>query len=531
MRNTILEALSDNIVIDKDKCVYCGECVNTCILDNLRMKLAPCRQACPLGVNCQGYVQLILRGEKEQGLEMVVRNLPFPSILGRICSAQCEQECHHGKKDGEPIAIRALKRYVAETIEDKEFPLPTIDQASSKHCAIVGSGPAGMLAAWDLLVKGHKVTIIDSENEPGGMLRWAIPSFRLPGQILQKEFARLKAMGADFKGGIRLGRDVSMDTLVTDFDAVIVATGCPETRKLGIKGENFQGVYHALVLLHDVRDGKTPKVGEKVVVIGGGDVAIDSAQTALRLGATKITVVSLESGDIMPASREALEMAAAEGIKIDGSWGPTRILGQNGKVTGVELQRCLAVFDSLGRFAPSFDECSLKDIDADTVIIAIGQDRDLGIFDNVAPQYNQVTLQTEQEKIFVAGDVQNSSSTVVEAMASGRKAAESVHRLFTGEHLSYGRSYEGPIEKDFDIDISRGTDATRVKPHWNTGPVKADFNEVEQVLTDEQARIEAGRCYSCGVPFGKFRTCWFCLPCEVECPKDALWVEIPYLLR
>lgn len=531
MRNTILEALSDNIVIDKDKCIYCGECVNTCILDNLRMKLAPCRQACPLGVNCQGYVQLILRGEKEQGLEMVERELPFPSILGRICSAQCEQECHRDKMDGEPVAIRALKRYVAGAIEDKEFLLPTINQDSGKHCVIVGSGPAGMLAAWDLLVKGHNVTIIDSENEPGGMLRWAIPSFRLPNQILQKEFARLKAMGAVFKCGVRLGRDVSMDTLTMEYDAVIVATGCPETRKLGIIGEDFQGVYHALSLLHEVRDGKTPKVGEKVVVIGGGDVAIDSAQTALRLGASKITVVSLESGDIMPASREALEMAAAEGIEVDGAWGPTRILGQKGKVTGIELQHCLTVFDSFGNFAPSFDECTLKDIDADTVIIAIGQDRDLKIFNDTAPRYNQLTLQTEQEKIFVAGDVQTGSSTVVEAMASGREAAESVHRFFAGEHLSYGRSYEGPIEKNFDIDTSRGTDATRVKPHWNTGQGKTNFNEIEQVLTDEQAYTEAGRCYSCGAPFGKFRTCWFCLPCEVECPKDALWVEIPYLLR
>ena len=531
MRNTILEALSDNIVIDKDKCVYCAVCVDTCILDNLRIQQAPCRTACPLGVNCQGYVQLILRGEDGQALEMVEKNLPFPSILGRICSADCEQECHRGKQEGAPVAIRALKRYLSDKIEGQDLPLPEMAAASGKHCAIVGSGPAGMLAGWDLMVNGHKVTFIDAEKAPGGMLRWAIPEFRLPGAILNREFARLEAMGATFKGSVKLGTDITMDQLAADYNAVIVATGCPETRTLNIKGEDALGVHHALPFLRQVRDGQSPQIGKNVVVIGGGDVAIDSAQTALRLGAKTVTVVSLENDDTMPASRETLAMAAAEGIELDGSWGPTRIQSDGGKVNGVELQRCLAVFDAFGRFAPTFDECTLKDLTADTVIIAIGQDRDLGVFDGVVPQCNDITLQTERDTIFIAGDVQSGPSTVVAAMASGRAAAESVHRLFTNEHLSYGRSYEGPIEKNFDIDTSRGSEAERVTLALRTADAKGDFTEIEQVLTEEQARCEAGRCYSCGKPFGKYRTCWFCLPCEVECPKEALWVEIPYLLR
>lgn len=531
MRNTILEALSDNITIDKDKCVYCGECVETCILDNLRMKLAPCRQACPLGVNCQGYVQQILRGEKEDALEMVERNLPFPSILGRVCSAQCEQNCHRGTQNDEPVAIRALKRYLTTQIEGKALSLPEIQESTGKACAVVGSGPAGMLAAWDLLVQGHQVTIFEAEKEPGGMLRWAIPSFRLPDSILKNEFERLKSMGAEIKPNMRLGRDITMEGLKSEFQAVIIATGCPKTKTLGIKGEDFEGVYHALPFLYDVRDGKSPEIGENVVVIGGGDVAVDSAQTALRLGAAKVTMVSLESDGTLPASREALSMAEAEGILIDGAWGPTRILGKNNKAAGVELQRCLAVFDSFGRFAPSFDECTLKDLEADTIIIAIGQERDLDVFNGKLPQYDELTLRTDDDQVFLAGDIQQGPSTIVEAMARGRQAAESVHRLFTGEHLSYGRRYEGPIEKDFDIGTIRGSDAKRVNPSWNTISAKGDFNEIEQPLTDDQARTEAGRCYSCGAPFGKFRTCWFCLPCEVECPKEALWVEIPYLLR
>ncbi|MEN8243263.1 MAG: FAD-dependent oxidoreductase [Thermodesulfobacteriota bacterium] len=531
MRNTILEALSDNIVIDKDKCVYCGVCIDTCILDNLRMKLAPCRAACPLGVNCQGYVQLILRGEDKQALEMVERNLPFPSILGRICSADCEQGCHRGQQEGAPVAIRTLKRYLSDKIKSEDLPLPEMAASSGKNCAIVGSGPAGMLAAWDLLIKGHKVTIIDADKSPGGMLRWAIPEFRLPADILNREFARLERMGAILENGHQLGADMSLDRLATDYDAVILATGCPKAKKLGIRGEDCQGVYHALGFLREVRNGESPHVGQKVVVIGGGDVAIDSAQTALRLGAKQVVVASLENENIMPARRETLEMAEAEGVKLEGSWGPTRILSDNNKVSGVELQRCLAVFDAFGRFAPTFDECTLKDLPAGTVIIAIGQEPSLGVFDGSHPKYNKITLQTERSTVFIAGDVQSGPSTVVAAMASGRQAAESVHRLFTGEHLSYGRTYEGPIENTFEIDTSRGSKAERVRPSWNTCQGAGDFSEIEQCLSGEQARQEAGRCYSCGNPFGKYRTCWFCLPCEVECPHEAIWIEIPYLLR
>lgn len=531
MRNTILEALSDNIVIDKNKCVFCGECVNTCILDNLRMKLAPCRQACPLEVNCQGYIQLILRGENGKALEMIEKNLPFLSILGRICSAPCEQVCHHGKTDGQPLAIRALKRYVASTIEKKELPLPTMAPTSGKSCAIVGSGPAGMIAAWDLLIKGHAVTVIDAEIAPGGMLKWAIPSFRLPNDILDKEFTRLKAMGMIFKGRTKLGMDVFLDNLARDYDAVIIATGCTKSKHLGIEGENLPGVFPALPFLKAVRAGNPPGVGKNAVVIGGGDVAVDSAQTVRRLGSENVTIISLEHKDMLPASKEALEMAAAEGIILDPCWGPTRILSKEGKVSGIELQKCISVFDMAGCFSPSFDDCTLKMINADTIIIAIGQEVAPDLFNGSVPDHDSLTLQTELNNVFIAGDVRSGMSTAVNAMASGRQAAESVHRLFIGAHLFYGRRYQGPIEKEFDIDTSRGTAGKRVSVTWKSSTKLDDFNEVEQVLTDDEARMEAGRCYSCGTPFGKFRTCWFCLPCEVECPTDALWVDIPYLLR
>jgi NADPH-dependent glutamate synthase beta subunit-like oxidoreductase len=530
MRINMLEALSDNITVDPQKCTTCGTCVERCIIDNLRLKLAPCGQACPLKVNCQGYVQLILRGLEEEALEMVERELPFPAILGRLCSAQCEANCHRKIIDGQAVAIRTLKRYVSDLATDAPSRVPDKATETGKHCAVVGSGPAGMLAAFDLLVKGHAVSMYDAEQEPGGMLRWAIPAFRLPGEVLAAEWAKLTALGVSFFGGQTMGRDISLQQLNDQHDAVIVATGCPRPKHLGIEGEDADGVIHALDLLHQIRDNQRPQMGQNIVVIGGGDVALDAAQTALRLGAERVLTVSLESRDILPASAEALELAEREGVELDGSWGPTRILTKNGRVSDVELQRCLAVFDALGRFAPRFDECSLKTVPADTVIIAIGQEQDPALADE-ADGCDPMTLRKGDQPIFWAGDVVGGSSTIVEAMASGRWAAESVHRLFSGQHMTYGRAYPGPIETEFEIDTSRGSADGRVSPKWLPFAGSGRFGEVETVLTETEARREAGRCYGCGAPFGKYRTCWFCLPCEVECPHDALWVQIPYLLR
>jgi NADPH-dependent glutamate synthase beta subunit-like oxidoreductase len=528
MRINLLEALSDNIKVNKDKCTACGVCVDTCILDNLRLKLAPCRQACPLGVNCQGYVQLILRGEDAAGLEMVGRALPFPGILGRLCSAQCEASCERKKQTGEAVAIRALKRYLSEA--GGELPLPERAPETGKRVAVVGSGPAGMLAAWDLAVKGHTITVYDAQSEPGGMLRWAVPAYRLPLEVLGAEWGRLEALGVSFQGNTALGRDFTLEQLSGDYDAVVLALGCPQSRRLGVEGEDAAGVYHALDLLKAARGDEPPSLSGKVVVIGGGEVALDTAQTALRLGAESVSVVSLEDRQGMPATPEALALAEAEGVVLDGSWGPTRILTKDGAVSGLELKRCLAVLDNEGNFAPSYDECQLNTMEANAVIVAIGQEREASLPGGTG-SCDPLTLQTPVANVFLAGDAVGGPSTIVEAMASGRRAAESAHRLVSGEHLTYGREYPGPVETEYEIDHSRGSDAARAQIPLRRLSGAGDFAEVEQCLSPEDARAEAGRCYSCGAPFGKFRTCWFCLPCEVECPQEALWVDIPYLLR
>jgi NADPH-dependent glutamate synthase beta subunit-like oxidoreductase len=535
MTANILESLSDNIKVNHDKCVYCGICVDTCILDNLRMKLAPCRGACPLGVNCQGYVRLIARGDEEQAMVELEKTLPFHGVLGRICSQPCEDHCHRKKVEGEAVTIRALKRYISDNDPRDELPAPETAAASGGRAAVVGSGPAGMMAAYELALRGHDVTVFDADTEPGGMLRWAIPAFRLPEDVLYREIDRLKRMGVEFKQETRLGKDFTLEDLKAEHDALIVALGRPASRTLNVEGEDSQGVHYALEFLRKVRSGVAPDIGTKIVVIGGGDVALDTAQTALRLGAREVLAVCLEADEEMPAHDYVIREALDEGVRVKCSWGPGRIAYENGKVTGVEFKSCTRVFDEEGCFAPCFDESDTFFEPADTVIISIGQGPDQSGVEALCPdgrpEFDPLTLQSADEKVFLAGDMVTGPSSAVHAMAAGREAAVSADRLIRGEDLRYGRGYSGPIVTDFEIETDRGNNEKRRRPPRKSFQGEGDWDEIEELMDRETARRQAGRCYACGEPFGKHRTCWFCLPCEVECPHDAVWVEVPYLLR
>ena len=537
MKTSPLESLSDNIVIDKDKCHFCGVCVETCVLDNLRMKQPPCQKACPLGVNCQGYVQLIARGEEAKAMDLLRETLPFPDILGRVCSQPCEEACYRKTTEGEAVAVRALKRYLCDQMEETDTPMPQMAASTGNKVAVIGSGPAGLMAAHDLQARGHEVSIFEAEKAPGGMLRWAIPEFRLPRAVLEKDIGLLREMGVVFKCGVSIGHNKTWKELKSQFHAIIIATGCPKHERLDIDGENLPGVYHALPFLREVRAGQAPEVGKKAIVIGGGNAALDAAQTALRLGAEDVTIISLESRDEMPVFPWTLQDGLSEGLKLRHGWGPVRFLSEDGVLRGVDFQRCLRVFDQRGEFNPTFDKTKQICMDADTVIVAIGQSPDvtslekMGLPGERVFRVDPLTLQGPDEMVFLAGDVVDGPSSVVEAMAKGRRAAESVDRFLRGEHLRYGREYAGPVETDFEIDTRQAAPRKRARPPVRTPKAKGDFGELEQALDRETARQEAERCYSCGEPFGKYRTCWFCLPCEVECPQDALWVEVPYLLR
>jgi NADPH-dependent glutamate synthase beta subunit-like oxidoreductase len=527
-----LTSLSENIRIDRDKCTACGRCVEVCVLDNLRLQLAPCRQACPIGMNCQGYIRQIARGKDEDGVEKVREAAPFGGILGRVCSRPCEAKCNRTKVDGQAVAIRDLKRYLTDAAPGMKPPaVAEID----KKTAVVGAGPAGLAAAYYLRAAGFKVSLYDQESAPGGLLRWAVPEFRLPREVLDRDLGVLAAMGVEFHGNRTLGKDLKLEDLEQKYDAVILAVGCYGRPRLDVPGEEATDVFPALEFMKKVREKKPPQIGERVVIVGGGNAAVDAAQTALRLGGKKVHLVSLEKREEMPAFAWSAAEAEEEGVLIQNGWGPKEFRTQGGKVKGVTFKKCAAVCDANGCFCPSYDEKTTMDLPADTVILAIGQKLDNRV---LAPwlnassgvEFDPVTFQTRKAKVLVAGDLSRGPKSIVEAMAQGKEAALSVTRLLTGEDLYYERENGKPYELQFEPDWNRAKKQERVPMPQIALSQRKEFREVAKGYSKEEALAEAERCLNCGIPTG-LRTCWFCLPCEIECPEEALYVEIPYLLR
>lgn len=533
---SFMEHLTDTISIDKEKCIFCGECVERCLLDNIRIRIAPCRRNCPLGTNCQGYAQLIARGEFEHAARVLRAALPFPGIIGRICPHPCETACARNDVDGQGVALRELKRFLADHVFDYTD-LPRAAAEKQQCVAVVGGGPAGMMAAYQLRALGYQVEIFESGGMLGGAAARYIPQFRLPLQVVAKESAQLLHMGVKVHYHTTVGRDVTMDRLRRDYGAVILATGCGMSRRLGVAGEDAENVYGALSFLAAAKQDAPAAVGRNVVVIGGGNTAVDAAETALRLGAEDVRMVCLEAREEMPAFAWELQDALAEGVIIENKWGPAAFETEHGRVTRVRLRKCLSVFDADGNFAPLFAEQQEKTLAADTVIIAVGQqpDRELVERLGVACAHGLITadgltMQTSVENIFAAGDAATGPKTAIEAIAQGREAAESVHRYLSALSLTYGRkAAEAGRIYDFAIDGSHANAVPRVMPRKNGA--KTDFQELTCGITREQAQTEASRCLSCGAPFGMYKTCWECLACEVECQQDALEIHVPYLMR
>ncbi len=440
--------------IEDSGCVYCCACVEVCPTGALRDKdikpgdhkkvLIPCRTACPLDMDVPTYIQFISQGSFDEAVRTIREKTPMGLSLGYICHHPCETVCSRGKIN-QPIAICNLKRLALETKDAILTEKIEVAPFTGKKVAVVGAGPAGLVAAYYLTVFGHDVTVFEALAEAGGMLRWAVPEYRLPRQIIGHEIRTLEALGIKIRTNSPVDADFFQKELdLKKWDAVFLATGAQAIKKVDIEGLSLHGVYWGLDFLLDAKEGWAPEVGENVVVVGGGEVALNAARTALRLGAEKVVLACLERRDKMPAFEWEIEEAEKEGIVLQSGWGVKKILGDGTSVSGVELVGCVSVFDGGGYFCPVYDESSTAFIEANNVIFAVGQkpdvnylssDKGIQIQEDNTIKTKPNNLETNRSGYFAGGKARSGRASAVEAMADGRLAASSIDKFLGGQGL------------------------------------------------------------------------------------------------
>lgn len=564
--------------IEKDKCVACGRCVEYCPAGAVKLgqKLctshgeiqyprhelpddhkwgvekwdedyrdknrincyptgtSPCKTACPAHIAVQGYLKKAAEGKYKEALELIKRENPFPAVCGRICNRRCEDACTRGTID-KPIAIDAVKKFIAEqdlNAETRFIPEVVIGSNRGKwkeKIAIIGGGPAGLSCAYFLATMGYSPTVFEKNSEPGGMLRYGIPSYKLEKDVIAAEIDIIRELGAEIRTGVEVGRDITINDLRKQgYKGFYLAIGCSAGRLPGIPGEQLDGITTAIDFLREANTGKT-KVSGNVVVVGGGNVAIDAARVAKRSGAASVTMVSLETEDIMPASPEERREAAEDGIEFKCGWGPKEVLG-DGKASRIVFKKCTSVFDAEHRFAPQYDESQLLDLDAGTIIFAIGQTVVLGdllkgtkveFTRGVYPVADKLTYQTAEEDIFAGGDCFTGPRFAIDAIAAGKEAAESLHRFVQHGHMTIGRNRRDFIELDkSDIVIPSYDNSSRQEA--GTEKQTDLFRDHHKTLTEEQVRKETARCLSCGASVVDPNKCIGCGICTTKCGFDAI---------
>lgn len=567
-------------VSDPEKCVACGQCVENCPTNALKLGqrlcakqpvpertvhtarnhvwretdwnkdyrenredvaeegTSPCKTACPAHIAVQGYIKLAAQGRYGEALELIKKENPFPAVCGRICPHACESECTRGEID-EPIAIDEIKKFIADKeLDGSSRYIPPMRYHLGNKVAVVGAGPAGLSCAYYLAVDGYRVTVFEKQEKLGGMLALGIPAFRLEKSVLNAEIDVLREMGVEFKTGVEVGRDITLDALRKQgYEAFYLAVGAQGGRKLGVEGEDAQGVLSGADFLREVNLGHSAKLSGRVVVIGGGNVAIDVARTATREGADSVSLYCLESRGEMPALDDEKEEAERDTVLFNNGWGPKRILTENGKVTGVEFKRCVSVFDKKHRFSPQYDENDTITIAADTVLLSVGQSIQWGgllegsrvkLGRGNTAQADSLTFQTDEPDIFVGGDCCTGPKFAIHAIAAGKEGAISIHRFVQpGQTLTLGRDRRNYHAFDkSNVDLPNISYDNTPRQRAGHSPEKKDrFADDRLTFTEEQLKKETERCLGCGAVQVDSYMCVGCGMCTTKCKFDAIHLE------
>lgn len=508
---------------------------------------APCKTACPAHIGIQGYLQLAKEGRYEDALALIKKDNPLPAVCGHVCNRRCEDACTRGTID-EAVAIDEVKRFIAErdlNAETRFIPkktIPSLKGGFEEKIAIIGAGPAGLSCAYFLALTGYKPTIFEKNAEPGGMLRYGIPSYKLEKDLLAEEIDVIRQLGVEIRCGVEIGKDVTIEDLREQgYKGFYAAIGCQRGRKPGISGENAEGAYTAVDFLRKAGAKESFALEGDVVVVGGGNVAIDAARISSRCTDAKISMFCLEAREKMPASNEEIEEALEEGIELNCGWGPKEVLEENGHVSGVVFKKCTRVFDAQGRFSPEYDENDTVTIPCRHVIFSVGQAIDWGhMLDNLHVELrpnggalaNKLTYQTSEPDIFVGGDVYTGPKFAIDAIAAGREGAISLHR-YVHEHctLTIGRNRRDFIELDKEnIKVETYDSSSRqIPPKADVKEQVKTFRDLSQSLTEEQVKKETSRCLSCGASVVDPNKCIGCGVCTTKCMFDAIHLhrEIP----
>ena len=579
------DAIRTNYIarVDKDKCVACGQCVENCQLNAVRLgqKLcprpaneerpeetarntlwsskrynpdfrsnrtdvmpegtAPCKAACPAHVPVQGYIKLAAQGRYGEALELIKKEIPFPAVCGRICNKKCEEACTRGEMDA-PVAIDEIKKFIAERELNSatRYVPPMINQLGKPYpekIAVIGAGPAGLSCAYYLAAKGYPVTVFEKEQVLGGMLTLGIPSFRLEKDVINAEIDVLRELGVEFKTGIEVGKDVTLDSLRgLGFKAFYLAVGASKGAKLSIPGEELDGVMSGVDFLRRINQGQRPEIGDKVAVIGGGNVAMDVARAALRLGA-EVTVYYRRSETEMPADRDELAEAREEGVAFRFLEAPAEILGE-GAATALKLEKMeLSEPDGKGRRSVT-GSGEFETVPVTAVLSATGQRVDLGGIGLATGkrgtvEADPVTCQTAVPDVFAGGDVVTGPQFVIDAIAAGKEAAVSIHRfVHAGQTLTLGRDhrdYRAFDKETVQIGLGGFDSAPRQKPAKAEGAAaKSSFNDLRATFTEEQIKTECARCLGCGTAVVDQFMCVGCGICTTKCKFDAIHLEKVY---